>query len=125
MSFEITVDTSGADALLDSTTDAVANVADGLLQAVDDVALPDVISVSQSVWGVDTGEYSSSWTAAAIGSDTVEISNDTEYASALEYGWTLKNGSEISSPGVLMPTVNDDLDSIAAELESWLASQSQ
>jgi hypothetical protein len=95
------------------------------MQAVEDVVLPDVIAASQSVWGVDSGEYSSSWGAAAVSSDTIEISNDTDYAAALEYGWTLKNGTEISSPGVLFPTVQDDADAIAQELEDWILSQLQ
>ncbi len=126
MSIEISVDgVDATDAQLDALSDLVNNSADGLLQAVEATALPDVIEASQTVWGVETGEYSSSWQVEPTGSSSVSLFNDTEYAASLEYGWTLKNGTVISSPGVGIPTVDNDVDAIAQELESWIQSQLQ
>jgi hypothetical protein len=118
----IEVQVNGIDstlAVLDNASALIQNPADGLMQAVEASALPDVIAESQAVWGVETGEYSSSWQVQQISSSSVSLFNDSDHAAALEYGWT-RGGTTISSPGVLYPTVENDVGAITQELESWL-----
>lgn len=126
MSIEITID--GEDSiysLIDNASNMVENTSDGLMQAVEATALPDVIEASQTVWGIETGDYSSSWNLEVVSSNSVELFNTSDHAGVLEFGWTTRNGTQISSPGVLFPTVQNDVGAIAQELQSWLSSQLQ
>ena len=123
MSIQITIE--GADAVdsqLDSLALTVQNPSDGLLEVVNDILLPDLVETSQTVWGVESGDYSSSWEANVIDSDSVEVSNPLEYSAPLEYGWT-RGGTTVSSPGVLFPVVDNDLDSLAEALGQWILNQ--
>ena len=124
MSFTITV--NGTDLLtaqLQGITQNLANLSDGMLEAAGDTLNPAITEASVTVWGVRTGDYSGGWEMEATGPASITISNPVEYASPLEYGWTTRNGSSVSSPGVVIPAIEDSVDDFAEELAQWLMEQ--
>ena len=125
ISVAISADTSRVTLFLDQFHETINNMAQGLLEAVDSVAIPHLYDVSRTVWNVRTGLYSSSWYSQIIGPNAVRVGNDARnprdgyaYSQSLEWGW-----GNVESPGVLYPTVYEDLELIAGELLSWLQNQ--
>ena len=130
ISVAISADTSRVTLFLDQFHETINNMAQGLLEAVDSVAIPHLYDVSRTVWNVRTGLYSSSWYSQIIGSNAVRVGNDARnprdgypYNASLEWGWTTRGGMDMDRGGVLYPTVYEDLELIAGELLSWLQNQ--
>lgn len=112
----------GDDALkraIEAMNGAISDCGEGLMDSLS-LTFQDVQEVSQTVWNVRTGLYSTSWQMNRTGAQSVEIVNYAPYAAPLETGWVLKNGRFKESPGVLLPTVINDADSVAQELTQWL-----
>lgn len=121
----INVDDTSVKLMLETLSDRVKNLGPGLLDAVDNIIIPHLFDASTTIWNVRTGLYSSSWYSQIIGPNTVRIGNDARnpkdgyaYSQSLEWGWL-----SVESPGVLYPTVYEDITLVASELITWIQDQ--
>lgn len=119
MSMTITVDTSQFDSTMSTVQDALSNIGEGLKEAVDAIVMPDLLMLSQTLYNVQTGAYSTGWYDVQLDSDSVMIDNLTMYAQALETG----NSRGLVGRNVLQQALADTTDDLAGSVETWLMSQ--
>jgi hypothetical protein len=104
-------------------TSSLQNLSDGMLEAAMNELLPDLEEASSTIWGVRTGDYSGGWYVESIGPQSIELGNSSDHAAPLEFGWTLRNGGTMFSPGVLLPTIQDNAADFAEAIHQWLLNQ--
>jgi len=118
MSIVITVDTSQFDAMQESVQSAISNLGEGLKEAVDAIVMPDLLMLSQTLYNVITGEYSTGWYDVQIDDMSVMVDCLAPYAQILETGSVRMEGR-----AVLEQATEDTVNDLAGYVQSWIMSQ--
>lgn len=114
---------------LENLDDAIENPVEGLLSAINETIVPELLAKSMSTWNVRTGTYAASWYVMRLSETAAEIGNDARnpqgypYAAPLEWGWTTRAGWFKESPGVLFPVVEEGADRLVEAMDRWIASK--